>query len=140
MSVSNEVATRTPSVARRMTAGSAAAETALVPLSAAAETRWLRLLSRWALLLALAFVALLVAFFLVIAGAGKAPQAYAELVAASHNLALYRLAAGLDVLVWLGLGGSLLAFAALLARHAPVRAAFIAACAAGQVVGALGGF
>ncbi len=106
----------------------------------AADSNWFRFVSRWALLPALTFVALLAVFFPVIAAAGSVPMEYAELVAASHRPALYRLAAVLDILVWLGIGGTLVAFAAVFARRAPIRATFLAVCGAGQVVGALGGF
>src|ERR687886_647286 len=70
----------------------------------AADSNWFRFVSRWALLPALTFVALLAVF------------------------------------VWLGIGGTLVAFAAVFARRAPIRATFLAVCGAGQVVGALGGF
>jgi len=45
-----------------------------------------------------------------------------------------------DLLVWSGLGGTLVALSCVLAQQAPIRAAFIAACGVGQIVGVLGGF
>ena len=41
---------------------------------------------------------------------------------------------------WLWIGGSLLVFAGLFARSAPIRAAFLAACGVGQLAGLLGGY
>jgi hypothetical protein len=64
----------------------------------------------------------------------------AELIAAGRNPAVYRLASLLDMLVWFGTGGVLLAFGGYFAAQAPIRALIVAATGAGQVVGALGGY
>lgn len=108
------------------------------------ETDWLKFLARWALVTALAVVGLFGAFGMLMAAAGpvaeEADFALVELVGASRSPAAHRLLAALDVLVWLGLGGTLLGFASLFARWAPRRAAVLAACGVGQLIGALGGY
>jgi hypothetical protein len=79
--------------------------------------------------------------FGILSGAGEdVPAEYSELVIASGNPPLYRLAAVLDVLVWAGIGCVLIAFSGLFMRHAPHRALFMLGCAAGQIAGILGGF
>jgi hypothetical protein len=60
--------------------------------------------------------------------------------AAVRNPATFRIAAGIDLTAWLFIGGTLLAFAGLFARSAPIRAAFLAACGIGQLTGLLGGY
>jgi hypothetical protein len=82
---------------------------------------------------------LFLVFFIGVGFDSSVPQEYVELVGASRSPAAYRLVGLLDMLVWLGIGGTLVAFASLMARRTPIHAALIAACAAGQVVGALGG-
>lgn len=103
-------------------------------------SRWFRFLSRWALVTTLVVVALFASFFVVLGAAGSAPSDYAELAGAAHQPDAYRAVGVLDFLVWFGLGGTLVGLACVLAQQAPIRAAFIAACGVGQVVGALGGF
>ena len=103
------------------------------------EVSWLRVVARCALVTAGVDVVLFAAFFSMGFDA-SVPQEYAELVGASRHLATYRLTAALDALVWLAMGATLLAFAGLFARRTPRRAAFLAACAAGQLLGALGGY
>jgi hypothetical protein len=103
-----------------------------------ADEAWLKFLSRWAVALALVYLALLAAFAVLLGSAGSAPLESAELVAASRDPGFHRLTALLDALVWIGLGGTLLASAGLFARRAPVRAAFLAACGVGQVAGLIG--
>ena len=103
-------------------------------------SRWFRFLSRWALMTTLMVVGLFASFFMVLGAAGSAPSDYAELVGAAQQPSAYRAVGVFDFLVWFGLGGTLVALSCVLAQQAPMRAAFIAACGVGQVVGALGGF
>lgn len=101
---------------------------------------WFRFLSRWALMTALVVVGLFASFLIVLGAAGSAPSDYAELAGAARRPGAYRAVGLLDFLVWFGIGGTLVALSCVLAHQAPIRAAFIAACGVGQVVGALGGF
>jgi hypothetical protein len=104
------------------------------------DTRWLRILSRWALLSALATMGVLVTFALgTTASQGSSlPPEFDELVWANRLPALYRVAATLDLATWLGIGGFFALIAASFARRAPIRSIFIAACGAGQLAGAIG--
>jgi len=107
------------------------------------DARWFRFLARWTLIAGLVNLGLLLAFSIFILPAAQnspLPDDYIELVAASHSPALYRLTITLDLTAWLMLGGFFIALAAVLARHAPIRATFLAACGIGQVVGLLGAF
>jgi hypothetical protein len=109
----------------------------------AATTAWLRFLSRWSLLAGLVVLGTFPAFFFGVVVASQPsplPPAYAELVAASRNPALYRMFVTFDALTWLVLSGFFLSLAALLARHAPIRSTLLAACGTGLVVGLLGAF
>lgn len=99
----------------------------------------LRLTSRAALITALVFTALFIAMFSLLLPVSDAPEGQQELVAASRNPALWRLASLLDVGVWLGTAVILLGLAAAVLAVAPLRALLIAAAAAAQPVGALGG-
>jgi len=106
-------------------------------------SRWLLFLPRWSLITALVVLALPVVIF---GGVGQQPsdnalgEAYAELLQAVRSPAMYRLGMTFDALGWLMIGGSLLTWAAVLSRRAPIRAVFIAACGIGQIAGVLGGF
>jgi hypothetical protein len=104
------------------------------------EARWIRFLSRTALVAGLAFIALFVLFGVAMGQAIEVPDEVFELGVAAGSPLLYRLIAVADALVWLGIGATLLAFAFLLRPQAPVRAVVVGACGVGQVVGALGGF
>jgi hypothetical protein len=99
----------------------------------------LRLTSRAALVTALVFTALFIAMFSLLLPVSDAPSGQQELVAASRSPALWRLASLLDVGVWLGTAVILLGLAAAIMAVAPLRALLIAAAAAAQPVGALGG-
>ena len=107
------------------------------------STRWLLFLPRWSLVAALVILALPIVIF---GGVGQQPsdnalgEVYAELLQAARNPALYRLGMTFDALGWLMVGGSLLTWAVVLSRRAPIRAVFIAACGMGQMTGVLGGF
>jgi hypothetical protein len=99
------------------------------------EAAWSGFLARWTLLAALAYVGLFGAFGALLAAArdaGAADFALVEFVGASRSPAVHRLMAALDALVWLGIGGTLLGFAALFAPWARRRAALLAACGLGQ--------
>jgi hypothetical protein len=100
-------------------------------------THWLKFLSRWMLIYGLYQLATLVAFATVVGFDVLGPGAFE---AAGRSPATFRIGAGLDLTAWLGIGGSLLVFAGLFARSAPIRAAFLAACGVGQVAGLLGGY
>ena len=105
----------------------------------AGDLPWLRFLSWWALLAGLLSIAL-IAVFIVGVGFEETGSFEQGLInAAGRNPSVVRLAEGLDVLTWLGIGGLLLGFAGVLFRRAPVRSAVLAGCAAGQLVGAVGG-
>lgn len=105
------------------------------------NTIWFRFLPRWALLTALNYAGLIVAVLTLVIPASQGsplPETYFELVAATRAPITYRLTIALDVTAWLVFGGLLITFAALFVRHAPIRSAFIATCAAGLVSGFIG--
>ncbi len=107
------------------------------------QARWLRFLSRWALLTGLVNVCLWLVFglwFVPASQGGSLPAEYGEFVAATRNPALYRIAITIDVAAWLVLGVFLLTLAIVLGHRAPLRSTFIAACAIGQVAGMSGAF
>src|SRR5207244_12158234 len=101
------------------------------------EAPWLKFLSRWALAYGLYQVATLLAFATVIGFDVFGPGAFG---AAARDPATFRIAAGIDLTAWLWIGGTLLIFAGLFARSAPIRAAFLAACGIGQLAGLVGGY
>lgn len=106
-------------------------------------SRWLQVLPRMAL------VTVLVALLLIVTELGgvgmrasdnaQGPE-YAEMLAAARSPGFYRLAMVWDALAWLMIGATLLTLAGAFGPRAPVRSAFIAACAVGQLSGVLGGF
>ena len=104
---------------------------------AESEAPWQKVLSRWALAYGLYEVAVLLVFATVVGFDVLGPGAFD---AAARNPATFRLGAGLDLTAWLWIGGTLLIFAGLFARSAPIRAAFIAACGVGQLAGLVGGY
>jgi hypothetical protein len=114
----------------------------MTPLLDGKDTLWLRTLSRWALMGGWVLLGMLVTFsiLMTVGQAGGLPPEYDELVWASRQPALYRVAAALDLVTWLSLGGFFALFAAGFARRTPVRSIFIAACGAGQLAGAIGAF
>ena len=104
---------------------------------------WLRFLARYALLAVMIDLVtwpLVVLWFLPASQGSPLAPAYDELVAATRNLALYRVLITLDVAAWLMLVVFLITLGALFARHAPIRSALIAACGIGQVAGMSGAF
>lgn len=70
-------------------------------------------LSRVALVNAIAFTLLFATFTFGGIISDSVPLAQAELVGAANNPVAYRLAAVFDILVWLGLGATLVALAGL---------------------------
>lgn len=107
------------------------------------EYPWFRFFSRWSLVAGLVILVFLPVFFVGIVSASQnspLPSEYMELVAASKNPALYRLTITFDIATWLLLGGFFITLAALLARRAPIRSTFLAACGIGQVAGVIGAF
>jgi hypothetical protein len=98
---------------------------------------WQKFLSRWALAYGLYEVAVLFAFATVVGFDVLGPGAFD---AAARGPATFRLGAFLDLTAWLWIGGTLLIFAGLFARSAPIRAAFMAACGVGQLAGLVGGY
>ena len=101
------------------------------------EAPWQKVLSRWALAYGLYELGALLAFATVVGFDVLGPGAFE---AAARNPAIFRIGAGLDLTAWLWIGGTLLVFAGLFARSAPIRAAFLAACSVGQLTGLLGGY
>ena len=101
------------------------------------EAPWQKFLSRWALAYGLYELAALVAFAFVVGFDVLGPGAFE---AAARNPATFRIGAGLDATAWLWIGGTLLVFAGLFARSAPIRASLLVACGVGQLAGLLGGY
>jgi hypothetical protein len=107
------------------------------------EYPWFRFLSRWSLFAGLVALGQFPAFFIGVLAANqnsRLSQDFFDLVAASKNPALYRLAITFDIATWLVLGGFFITLAALLAHRAPIRSTFLAACGIGQVAGVIGAF
>src|SRR5947209_19624047 len=100
------------------------------------EAPWGKFVARSALLVGVAGLALMAIFIAVLSVDPSDPNA--ELVAAARNPAVYRLAALLDISIWFGIGGPLLAFGGYFAARAPMRALVLVAAGAGRVIGAPG--
>jgi hypothetical protein len=104
---------------------------------------WLRFLPRWSLMVGLVTLTLPIVF---LGGVGQQASdsalgaEYVELMQAVRSPGMFRVGWTLDAVIWLMLGGSLLALAGIQRRHAPIRATFIAACGIAQLFGALGSF
>jgi len=112
-------------------------------LSPVDHASWVRFLARYALfavMIDLITWPLVVLWFLPAGQGSPLGPAYDELVAATRNLAVYRVLITLDVAGWLMLGVFLITLAALFARQAPIRSALVAACGMGQVAGMSGAF
>ena len=62
---------------------------------------------------------------------------YAELFQSVRSSLFYRLETLSETFHWLMIGGTLIIFAGLFARRAPIRAAFIAVCGIAQLMGSL---
>src|SRR5437899_10330158 len=104
---------------------------------AESEAPWQKFLSRWALAYGLYEIAVRLAFATVVGFDVLGPGAFD---AAARSPATFRLGAGLDLTAWLWLGGTLLVFAGLFARSAPIRAAFMAASGVRQLAGLVRGY
>jgi Domain of unknown function (DUF4386) len=103
--------------------------------------RWYRFLSWWVLLAGTAYLGLIVFFITLVQPAGRGgslPREYLELAAATRDPGLYRLTIAFDVAAWLGMGGVLIAIAAVFFGRAPIRSTFIAALGIGTLVGFFG--
>jgi hypothetical protein len=105
--------------------------------------RWLRFIPRWSLLVGLVTMTLP---FVFVGGLGQEVSdsalgaGYVEMFQALRSPAIFRVGWTIDALVWLLLGGSLVALAGILRFHAPIKASFIAACGIAQLFGTLGSF
>ncbi len=99
-------------------------------------------LSRWSLVTALLILACNAFCFAATSAATDSAlgQGYGALRQAIHSPVLYRLAWISESLSWLMFGGTLMIFAGLFARRAPIRSACIAASGIGQLITALGAF
>lgn len=106
------------------------------------SARLLILLSRWSLVTALMILATIVFYSGVGFSATDSAlgQEYGELMSAVRSPVYYRLQTLSEGLYWLMIGGTLIIFAGLFMRRAPIRAVFIAACGIGQLTGSLGSF
>ncbi len=122
------------------TRGFAMHSSASVEASSTETAGWLWLLARWSLLTSLGALAVTLVLLLGVGFNSSVPPDYAELVQASRLPTAYRIAMMFDAIGWLLIGGVLLNFAGLACSHSPMRAAFLAACAIGQLAGSLGGF
>jgi hypothetical protein len=103
---------------------------------------WIRFLSRFAPVVALTALCLVVVF---IGGVGFTEAdnaqgaAYSELLGAARSPSAYQLAMVFDALGWLVIGVSLIAFSRMVAEAAPVRSTFIFVAGVGHLLGFLGG-
>jgi hypothetical protein len=107
------------------------------------EQHQFHFLSRWSLLGGIVFLMLFVSMAMWFVPAGEAnplAEAYLELVGASQNPVLYRLAMTFDVTGWLVLGVFFTALAGAMTRRAPLRSTLIAFCGLGQIAGVIGAF
>ena len=107
------------------------------------DARWLKLLSRVALLLGVFTIGVFAIFFLGVMPAGvdaTLGDDYTMLVAAMHAPALFHVAHLFDALSWLISIGFWLTFALLAARRAPARSALLVAIGCAMVVGLAGVF
>lgn len=120
-----------------------ATETVTHPEQSTEETaRWLRFLARWALVMVLLGLGLVI---VDLGGIGFAASdnalgaEYAELLQAVRAPGLYRLAMTFDTSGWLMMGGGLVILAGIVWQRSPIRALLIAACGVGALTGILGG-
>jgi hypothetical protein len=126
-------------VARAIPRERTSANTTSAPGPLSREGEWLYILPRLALFTAIAFAGLFFVIIVVIGFDDGVPFDYAALMQAARAQGAHRLFSVLDMLVWLGIGATLVAWAGTLWDRARIRAAFVAACACGQLLGALGG-
>jgi hypothetical protein len=107
------------------------------------SVRWLRFLPRWSLLTGLSAMLLPIAF---LSGIGQKVSdnvlgsKFVELLQATRNPEMFRVAWGIDAITWLMLGVVLITAAGIIRRFSPIQATFITICGAAQVLGAFGSF
>jgi hypothetical protein len=102
---------------------------------------WVKFLASWSLITSIIIVSLVVTILTLVMPASRPNplgDTYFELMAAGYAPALYRLSIMFDVAAWIGWGGLLIGFAALLRRLAPVQATLIALLASGMSLGFIG--
>ncbi len=104
--------------------------------------RLFRLWSRGSLVTAFSILAYFAFYAFAGAAATDNPlgREYGGLWQAVRSPVVYRLAWVSESISWLMVGGTLVIFAGLFARRAPIRAACIAVCGIGQLLGSLGAF
>jgi hypothetical protein len=104
---------------------------------------WLWFLPRWSLLVGLVTLTLPL---VLVGGIGQQASDqvlgadYLELLQAVRSPGMYRLGWTIDAIIWILIGGILLALAGILRRHAPIRATFVAVSGVAQLLGLLAGF
>lgn len=105
--------------------------------------RWLNFLSRMSLITAIGAATIPIAFLWGI-GQEVSDEAlgpeYVELLQAARNPGMFRAAWTIDAIIWLMLGGILIAAAGILRHQTPIRARFISVCGLIQTFGGLGSF
>ncbi len=99
-----------------------------------------KFLSRWALIAALVYLGLFIAFFMAfptMQNSGLSDE-YNELALAAHNPSLFKLTVGLSLLYWIMIGGFLIMCALLLYRPARIQSSLIMVSGVGQILGVIG--
>lgn len=104
------------------------------------ERAWSRLLARWSLATAIAYLAPWLAAPFLFATTNKLESDFQELSWAINQPVAFRIVIGLDSLLWIFLAGIFLLLAVVARRQSPVLALFIAACAGGHLFGSAGGY
>ncbi|MGE5701614.1 MAG: hypothetical protein ACM32O_03720 [Clostridia bacterium] len=103
------------------------------------SVRWMRFLSRFAVIPAIATATLVVSLAAVIKMYGTTPVDSQFLSAATSNLAPLRVLGFSQIFLWFSIGGLLLAFAAMYKPYAPIRSRFLSACGIGMTIAGTGG-
>lgn len=65
---------------------------------------------------------------------------FVELFQAVRSPVIYRVGWNIDAIIWLMLGGNLVALAGIIRFHGPIKATFITICGIAQLFGTLGSF
>lgn len=100
---------------------------------------WIKFLALWAILPALATLALAVTLGIVISTYGATPVDLKILEGVAENPVPLRLLGSSQILLWLSIGGLLIGFAGLLQGYAPIRSTFLKACGYSLGISTLGG-
>jgi hypothetical protein len=100
-----------------------------------ARAPWSRFIALWALATGLAAAALFGAFGSLFATTGDLPEDNAELEMALEHPNVFTLAITLDILVWIGLAGLLVALGAVLFGRVPIRGLLVVVAGAASSVG-----